>query len=52
MLSTQPHSFLQLIYDYVDGGYSIGLVSLQPDQLPPDERKEFMKIGVNIPSVS
>ena len=41
----------QLIYDFKDGGGSLGLISLHPDQLPEEDKLKFKKIGVNIPSM-
>ena len=47
------HSFLllQLIYDFKDGGGSLGLISLLPDKIPEDDKSRFLKIGVEIPSM-
>ena len=41
----------QLIYDFKDGGASLGLISLHPDQLPEEDKLKFEKIGVSIPSM-
>ena len=41
----------QLIYDFKDGGGSLGLISLHPDQLSEEDKLKFKKIGVNIPSM-
>ena len=43
---------MQLIYDFSDGGASLGLISLLPDDpnLQADKDK-FTKIGVEIPSL-
>ncbi len=42
---------LQLIYDFKDGGGSLGLISLLPDELPREDRERFIKIGVETPSM-
>lgn len=46
-------SFLlsQLIYDFKDGGGSVGLMSLHPDQIAKDDVEKYKKIGVQIPSM-
>lgn len=43
---------LQLIYDFKDGGASLGLISLHPSQLREAEKAKFRKIGVKIPSMT
>ena len=43
--------FVQLIYDFKDGGGSIGLMSLHPDKIPKDDMEKFRKIGVEMPSM-
>ena len=40
---------VQLIYDFKDGGGSIGLISLHPDNLSGVLRDSFERIGVEIP---
>ena len=40
----------QLIYDFKDGGGSLGLISLLPDDIPEDVKSKFLRIGVDIPS--
>lgn len=42
---------LQLIYDFKDGGGSLGLISLNPNGIPKEDISEFSKIGVEIPSM-
>ena len=42
---------LQLIYDFKDGGGSLGLISLFPDELLREHRQRFTKIGVETPSM-
>ncbi len=49
-LSTRPPS--QLIYDFRDGGASLGLISLHPDQLRGEDKVRFKRIGVEIPSMT
>ena len=39
----------QLIYDFTDGGGSIGLISLFPEDLPKEDISKFTKIGVQVP---
>ncbi len=48
------HVFLivQLIYDFKDGGSSLGLISLHPDKLKEADTAKFKKIGVNVPSMT
>ena len=43
--------FLQLIYDFKDGGSSLGLISLHPDKLKEGDTAKFKEIGVNVPSM-
>ena len=43
---------LQLIYDFKDGGGSLDLISLFPDEIPMDEKAKFVRIGVEIPSMA
>ena len=43
--------FLQLIYDFKDGGGSFGLITLNPEKVPEEDRVKFSKIGVLIPSM-
>lgn len=40
----------QLIYDFKDGGASIGLISLNPGQMEEEEKDKFERIGIKIPS--
>jgi len=40
-----------LIYDFKDGGGSLGLISLLPDEIPEEDKSKFLKIGVEIPSM-
>jgi len=40
-----------LIYDFKDGGGSLGLISLLPDEIPEEDKLKFSKIGVEIPSM-
>jgi len=40
-----------LIYDFKDGGGSLGLISLHPDAIPKEDKSKFEKIGVEIPSI-
>lgn len=47
-----PSPPVQLIYDFKEGGASLGLISLHPDQLPPKDKLRFQRIGVNIPSMT
>ena len=42
--------FLQLIYDFRDGGGSFGLLTLRPDQLREEDRQKFTKIGFQLDS--
>ena len=42
---------LQLIYDFKDGGCSLDLVSLLPDELSEQDKMKFSKIGVRTPSM-
>jgi hypothetical protein len=42
----------QLIYDFKDGGLTLGLIFLRPDELSDEEKTNFEKIGVEIPSQS
>jgi len=41
----------QLIYDFKDGGSTLGLISLHPESLPEHDKMKFKKIGVIIPSM-
>jgi hypothetical protein len=41
----------QLIYDFKDGGGSFGLLSLNPEKLPKEDRLKFEKIRVHMPSM-
>ena len=41
----------QLVYDFKDGGGSLGLISLHPDKLLDQDKMKFKKIGVKIPSM-
>ncbi len=50
--STSGVFVLQLIYDYKDGGGSIGLVCLHPELLSKSEKEAFDRIGVSIPSMT
>jgi len=50
LLSPLPPS--QLIYDFKDGGASLGLISLHPDQLPDEDKRRFKNIGVKVPSMT
>ena len=43
--------FNKLIYDYKDCGGSFGLISLQPQNLPEEEKTAFENIGVEVPSM-
>lgn len=38
--------FLQLIYDFKDGGGSLGLISLHPERLRDEDKRQFLRIGV------
>ena len=40
-----------MIYDFKDGGGSLGLISLLPDEIPEEDKSKFLKIGVEIPSM-
>ena len=40
-----------MIYDFKDGGGSLGLISLLPDEIPEEDKFKFLKIGVEIPSM-
>lgn len=40
----------QLIYDFKDGGASIGLISLNPSDIKDEDKEKFEKIGIKIPS--
>lgn len=42
---------VQLVYDFKDGGGSIGLMSLHPDQISNEEKDKFRKMGVQMPSM-
>jgi len=42
---------LQLIYDFKDGGGSLGLISFLPDEISEEDKFKFLKIGVEIPSM-
>ena len=42
---------MQLIYDFKDGGGSLGVLSLNPDQLDKEEKENFTKLGIDIPSM-
>ena len=42
---------LQLIYDFKDGGASLGLISLHPEKLPEEDTINFRNIGIKIPSM-
>ena len=42
--------FLQLIYDFRDGGGSFGLLTLHPDQLSEEDRQKFTRIGFQLHS--
>lgn len=42
---------MQLIYDFKDGGGSLGLISLHPEKLNDSDKRKFEKIGVDIPSM-
>ena len=44
-------SAVQLVYDFKDGGGTLGLLSLHPDLIDKEEIEKFKKIGVNIPSM-
>ena len=44
-------SLLQLIYDFCSGGGSIGLVSLLPDKIDSEKKRQFNKIGIEIPTL-
>ena len=45
------HIYIQLIYDFKDKGSSIGLITLLPDDIPPEDKEQFSKMGVEIPSM-
>ena len=47
--SLKPHH--QLIYDFKDGGGTFGLMSLHPDEILPEDKEKFRKIGVQIPNM-
>lgn len=47
--SKKPHQ--QLIYDTVDGGSSIGLISLNTEQIPREELENFSDISIALPSM-
>ena len=50
-LYTHTHPLLlQLIYDFKDGGASLGLISLHPEKLSEEDKMKLKKIGVKIPS--
>ena len=49
---THTYLPLQLIYDFKDGGGSFGLISLHPDNIPEEDQSKFLKIGVEIPSMT
>ena len=40
--------FFQLIYD---GGNSFKFISLKPDKIPPEDKEQLEKVGINIPSI-
>ncbi len=42
---------IQLIYDFKDGGGSLDLISLLPDELSKQDKVKFSKIGVQISSM-
>ena len=44
--------YLQLLYDVVDGGASIGLISLRSEHMSVDERKRFEEIGIELPALT
>ena len=43
---------MQLIYDFKDGGASLGLITLHPEKLPEADKAKFSRIGVKIPSMT
>lgn len=43
--------YIQLIYDFKDKGSSIGLITLHPDEIPHIDKEQFLKMGVEIPSM-
>lgn len=49
-VSSAFFSTSQLIYDFKDGGGSLGLISLHPEKLSEEDKQKFLKIGVSIPS--
>ena len=42
---------MQLIYDFKDGGGTLGVLSLNPGQLHEEEKEQFTKLGIQIPSM-
>ena len=44
-------AIMQLIYDFKDGGGSIGLILRSPGDISDDEKEAFKKIGIQIPTV-
>ena len=50
-LYNESFFIIQLIYDCIDGGASIGLISLRTDELPEEDKRRFEEIGIQLPSM-